>query len=132
MKKILLSVVTLFIVSFASAQPNTTMIDDAPYSYEEVEIKPQFPGGNDEFMRFVGSNFKINDYDGGGGTLKLIFIIEADGSITNIKIMKDLGQGTGAEAKRVIAMSPKWSPGENFGKKIRVLFELPIKIANHS
>lgn len=130
MKKLLLSAITLFIVSFASAQPNTTMIDDAPYNYEEVEVRPEFPGGNSEFMKFIGSNYKMPDYEGNGGTLKVIFIIEIDGSITNVKVVKDLGDGTGAEAKRVIMMSPKWSSGENLGKKVRVLYELPIKIAS--
>jgi hypothetical protein len=129
MKKILLSVITLFIMSFASAQTTDNYVDDAPYSYTEVEVRPEFPGGNNAFMTFVGSNFKIPDYDGNGGTLKVAFIIEIDGTITNVNIVKDLGGGTAEEAKRVIGMSPKWIPGETRGKKVRVIFELPIKIA---
>lgn len=130
MKKILFSAITLFIVSFASAQATATYIDDAPYNFEEVEIRPEFPGGNNELMNYIGKNFKIPDYEGNGGTLKVAFIIEIDGSITNVKVVKDLGEGTGAEAKRVISSSPKWSSGENRGKKVRVLYELPIKIAS--
>jgi hypothetical protein len=129
MKTILLSVITLFIVSFASAQANTTMIDDAPFNYEDVEIRPEFPGGFNELMSFVGKNFKITEYEGNGGTLKVAFVIEVDGTISNVKVVKDLGEGTGAEAKRVISMSPRWSSGEFRGKKVRVLYELPIKIA---
>ena len=130
MKKILLSVIILFIVNFASAQATATIVDDAPYNYEEVEVRPEFPGGYNELMNFIGKNFKMSDYEGYGGTLKVMFIIEVDGSISNVKVTKDLGEGTGAEAKRVISMSPKWSSGENRGKKVRVLYELPIKIAN--
>ena len=130
MKKILLSVIILFIVQFASAQANTTMIDDAPYNYEDVEIRPEFPGGYDEFMKFIGTNFKLLDYEGNGGTLKVAFIIEIDGTVTNVKVVKDLGEGTGTEAKRVISISPRWSSGEFRGQKVRVLYELPIKIAS--
>lgn len=129
MKKILLSLITLFIVSFASAQPTATYIDDAPYNYEDVEVRPEFPGGNNALMSFIGANYKMPEYEGSGGTLKIAFIIEIDGTVTNIKVVKDLGDGTGAEAKRVIGLSPKWSSGEIGGKKVRVLFELPIKIA---
>lgn len=130
MKKILLSVIALFIVNFASAQVTATMVDDAPYSYEEVEIRPEFPGGNNAFMTFISKNFQMPDYDGNGGTLKIAFIIEVDGSVTNVSVVKDLGGGTGAEAKRVISMSPKWTCGETRGQKVRVLFEVPIKIAS--
>jgi hypothetical protein len=130
MKKKLLSLIALFIVSFVSAQANTTMVDDAPYNYEEVEVRPEFPGGNNELMNFIGKNFKIPDYEGNGGTLKIAFIIEIDGSVTNVKVVKDLGEGTGVEAKRVISSLPRWISGETRGKKVRVLYELPIKIAS--
>ncbi|PWA05724.1 energy transducer TonB [Flavobacterium laiguense] len=130
MKRLLLSIVTLIIVQFASAQANTTMIDDAPYNYEDVEVRPEFPGGMNQFMDFIGKNFKMPDYEGYGGTIKVAFIIEIDGSVTNVKVVKDLGDGTGAEAKRVVSISPRWSSGEFRGKKVRVLYELPIKIAS--
>lgn len=129
MKRILLSVITLFIVDFASAQVTATIVDDAPYSYEEVEVRPEFPGGNNAFMTFISSNYQMPEYDGNGGTLKVAFIIEIDGTVTNVNVVKDLGGGTGAEAKRVISKSPKWTCGETRGKKVRVLYEVPIKIA---
>lgn len=129
MKKILLSTIAMFFMSFVSAQANDGYIDDAPYSYEEVEIRPEFPGGPRGLMNFIVSNFKVPDYEGYGGTVKVDFIIEIDGTVTNVKVMKDIGGGTGEEAKRVISMLPKWSSGEHLGKKIRVLYQLPIKIA---
>ena len=79
---------------------------------------------------YINKNFKMPEYDGNGGTLKIAFIIEVDGSVTNVKVVKDLGEGTGTEAKRVISSSPRWSSGEFRGKKVRVLYELPIKIAS--
>ncbi|WP_348799864.1 energy transducer TonB [Flavobacterium adhaerens] len=130
MKRILLSIIALFVVSLASAQVTATIVDDAPYNYEEVEVRPEFPGGHRAMMEFIAANFKIPDYDGGGGTIKVDFIIEADGNISNVKVVKDLGGGTGVEAKRVISSFPQWSSGEHGGKKIRVLYHLPIKIAS--
>lgn len=130
MKKKLLSIIILFVVGFASAQTTDNYIDDAPYNYEEVEVRPEFPGGHKALMNFIASNFKLPDYDGGGGTIKVDFIIEIDGAITNVKVVKDVGGETGIEAKRVVSMFPQWSPGEHGGKKIRVLYHLPIKIAS--
>lgn len=130
MKKNLLLMVVFFTVQFASAQANTTMVDDAPYNYEDVEVRPEFPGGFNELMSFIGKNFKMPEYEGSGGVLKVAFIIEIDGSVSNVKVVRDLGEGTGDEAKRVVLMLPNWSSGEFRGKKVRVLYELPIKIAN--
>ena len=132
MKKILLLGIFIFIAQFASAQPTIDFVDDAPYNFEEVEVRPEFPGGYNEFMKFIGKNFVMPDYDGNGGTLKISFIIEISGKIGNVVIIKDLGDGTGAEGKRVISMSPPWSPGEHRGKIVRVIYELPIKIASQN
>ena len=129
MKKNLLLTIVFFVVSFAYAQPTDVYVDDAPQNYEDAEVRPEFPGGFSAFMTFIGKNYKMPEYEGSGGTMKIAFIIEADGTITNVKIVKDLGDGTGAEAKRVISMSPKWTPGEFRGKKVRILYELPMKIA---
>lgn len=129
MMKILLSVITFFMVNLMSGQVTATMVDDAPFNLKDVEVKPEFPGGYKELMNFVTKNFKTPDSLEFGGTVKVLFIIEVDGSITNIKVVKDLGQGTDVETKRVISMFPKWSSGEIGGKKVRVLYELPIKIA---
>ena len=132
MKKFLLLGIFFSIVQFASAQPTSDFVDDAPYNYEEVEVRPEFPGGYSEFMKFIGKNFVMPDYDGNGGSIKISFIIELSGVISNVVIIKDLGSGTGAEGKRVISMSPPWIPGELRGKKVRVIYELPIKIANQN
>jgi hypothetical protein len=129
MKKKMFSIITLLIVSFVSAQATATLTDDAPFNYEEVEVRPEFPGGYNELLNFIGKNFRLGDYEGYGGTMKVAFIIEIDGSITNIKVIKDIGGETAAEARRVISMFPKWTSGEFGGKKVRVLYELPIKIS---
>jgi len=57
------------------------------------------------------------------------FIVEADGTITHVEVLNDLGHGTGAEAVRVLKHSPRWKPGIVNGKPVRVRFKLPIKLA---
>ena len=63
------------------------------------------------------------------GKVFVTFVVEKDGSISDIKVIRDMGYGTGKEAIRVIKSCPvKWNPGEQNGKKVRMLFSLPIKL----
>ena len=62
------------------------------------------------------------------GKIFIQFVVEKDGSLTDIKVMRDLGYGTGAEAIRVLKKSPKWKPGIQNGRAVRVLYSLPISI----
>ena len=59
---------------------------------------------------------------------EIYFVVEKDGSITDIKVLKDLGHGTGEEAIRILKKCPKWSPAEQKGKKVRCSFMLPLRI----
>ena len=97
--------------------------------YTSAEKKPDFPGGMQAFYNFVGQNFRAPEADGVQGRVYIQFIVEADGSLTNIKSLRDIGHGTGEEAIRVIKLSPKWIPGEQDGKKVRVQYSLPISIS---
>ena len=56
------------------------------------------------------------------------FVIEIDGTLTDIKVIKDIGYGTGEEAIRVLSLCPKWIPGEDGGKKVRVGYSTSINI----
>ena len=94
-----------------------------------VETQPQFPGGEDSLYNFIYSNlrypqsamrYKLE------GRVFLTFVVEKDGSITNVKIKRDIGGGCGHEAKRVVEMMPKWIPGKQNGKPVKVQFNLPI------
>lgn len=127
MNKILLFTITFFSVHFASAQATSTYVDDAPYSYEEVEEKPQYPGGIIEFKTFVAKNLNLSDYEGDSGVLKVSFVIETNGEVSNVEIVEDLG-GVGKEVKRVVSLSPHWKPGVNNGKIVRVINQIPIRI----
>ncbi|WP_316635158.1 M56 family metallopeptidase [uncultured Flavobacterium sp.] len=97
----------------------------------ETEIKPEFPGGLTEFYKFVGQNYKMPDEAVKNkieGKAYMQFMIEKDGSLSKIKVLKDAGYGIGAEAIRVLKHSPKWVPGTIKGKPVRVMYSLPILV----
>lgn len=95
-----------------------------------VEKDPEFPGGMEAMLKFLSENItypqeaKDKSIE---GTVFVTFVIEKDGSITNIKLLRDIGGGCGTEAVRVVKMMPKWKPGTQGGKPVRVQFNLPVK-----
>lgn len=91
--------------------------------------EPSFPGGLSEFYKFVAKNFKIPSNFKGKDKLIVSFIVEKDGSLTNIDVKKDLGFGTKEETIRVLKISPKWIPATVKNEKIRYQYVLPILIA---
>lgn len=131
MKKLLLIAMVLFVTQISLAQaPMSIVSKSAAIPFETVENQPIFPGGNNEFMKFVGKNFRVPEVEDLKGVLKVTFVIETNGSISDIKIINDLGHGTAEEIKRVLSLSPKWTPGDQEGKPARVLFTLPVTIRN--
>lgn len=102
--------------------------DNSIYNTAGIEVKPDFPGGLEKFYKFVGKNFQVPEEEGLKGKVFVTFVVEKDGSLTDIKVVRDIGYGTGKEAIRVLKACPKWNPGEQNGKKVRVLYSLPITI----
>ncbi|MEN9323216.1 MAG: hypothetical protein RIT03_1398 [Bacteroidota bacterium] len=102
--------------------------DNNIYNTAGIEVKPDFPGGIEKFYKFVGKNYQVPEEEGLKGKVFVSFVVEKDGSLTDIKVIRDIGYGTGKEAIRVLKSCPKWNPGEQNGKKVRVLYSLPINI----
>ncbi len=102
--------------------------DNSVYNLAGIELKPDFPGGMDKFYKFIGKNYQVPEEEGLKGKVFVSFVVEKDGSLTDIKVIRDIGYGTGKEAMRVLKSCPKWNPGEQNGKKVRVLYSLPISI----
>ncbi|KQB38539.1 M56 family metallopeptidase [Flavobacterium aquidurense] len=101
------------------------------YVLEDVEKLPEFPGGMNEFYKFIGKNFKTPLEVGKNkieGKTYMQFIIEKDGSLSNIITLKDAGYGIGDEAIRVLKLSPKWIAATQQGKAVRVMYSLPILV----
>lgn len=103
--------------------------DDETRIFVVVENDPEFPGGKDSLEAFIKRNLvypqKAKE-NGISGKVYLTFVVEKDGSITNIKVLRDIGGDCGAEAVRVVKLMPKWKPGVQRGKPVRVQYNLPI------
>ncbi|MBR1767072.1 MAG: energy transducer TonB [Bacteroidales bacterium] len=94
-----------------------------------VENDPEFPGGMDALYKYLAQNIKYPDLarqNGITGKVYVTFVVERDGSIANPKVLRDIGGGCGAEAIRVVKSMPKWTPGKQRGKAVRVQFNLPV------
>ena len=91
--------------------------DNNIYNTAGIEVKPDFPGGLEKFYKFIGKNFQVPEEEGLKGKIFVTFVVEKDGSLTDIKVLRDIGYGTGKEAIRVLKSCPKWNPGEQNGKK---------------
>ncbi len=96
-----------------------------------LEKSPEFPGGIKKFLELVGNKFRTPEDIEAGGTMKVFvyFVIEKDGSLSNIKVMRDPGYGLGNEAIRVLkSIKTKWEAGMQNGKAVRVAYNLPISV----
>ena len=94
-----------------------------------VENDPEFPGGRESLYKYLCDNIKLPQLARDNnitGKVYVTFVVERDGSISNPRILRDIGGGCGAEAVRVIKSMPKWIPGKQRGKPVRVQFNLPV------
>ena len=109
---------------------NAKLIEEDPNKiYTAVEVKPEYPGGIAAFYKFVQKNFRTPEVDQDvNGRVIVNFVVEKDGSLTDIKVVRDLGFGTGKEAIRLLKSAPKWKPGIQNGNPVRVLYSLPIMV----
>ena len=97
--------------------------------YTIVEQMPEFPGGSEKLMEFVISNTQYPQEakeKGVQGRVLVTFVVDTDGSITDVKVMKGIGSGCDEEAVRVVKSMPKWQPGRQRGEVVKVAFTLPF------
>lgn len=94
-----------------------------------VEKMPEFPGGEEKLYKYLRDNLKYPDMatqQNIQGKVYVQFVVEKDGSIANPKVLRDIGGGCGDEALRVVRAMPKWNPGIQRTKKVRVQYTLPV------
>jgi TonB family protein len=97
-----------------------------------VEHMPEYVGGNNAMSTFIAGNIKYPQKakeKGVQGTVYISFVIDENGSVGEAKVIRGVGSGCDEEALRVVKMMPKWEPGKQSGKKVKVAFTLPIKFA---
>jgi len=100
---------------------------DKIYEINEIEIFPSFPGGDSELMKFISDNLIYPRIQASfEGVVHVRFIVEKDGTISDITVQKSPAKVLSAEAIRVIKLMPKWKPAQKDGKNVRVYFFLPI------
>lgn len=95
-----------------------------------VESAPEFPGGDEARVRFLSENLKYPQMakeSGIQGTVYITFVVEKDGRVTDVRILRGIGGGCDEEALRVVRMMPRWKAGEQRGRPVRVQFNLPVK-----
>lgn len=104
------------------------IVDDEPFLI--VETMPSFQGGDlNTFRNWVQSNVRFPQIaleNGIQGTVVLSFVIEKDGSLTNIQVLRTPDRSLSEEATRVLQKSPKWSPGKQRNQVVRVKYTLPV------
>ncbi len=95
-----------------------------------VENPPQFPGGEKARMQYMVENITYPELarkKGIEGTVFVTFVVERDGSINEVRVLRGIGGGCDEEAKRIIENMPNWTPGTQRGKPVRVQFNMPIR-----
>ena len=94
-----------------------------------VENMPEFPGGDLGLMKFIQKNVRYpaiaKEYNI-TGKVYVSFIVDKQGSVTNVKIVRGVDKNLDAEALRVVSLLPKYKPGKQRGKAVRVMFTIPI------
>ncbi|RYD95857.1 MAG: TonB family protein [Sphingobacteriales bacterium] len=110
-----------------------TVTDTVPATNEiftAVEQSPEFRGGMQAFSKFLAGNIRYPEALREAkteGKVFISFVVEKDGSLSSFKNLRDIGNGSGEEAIRVLALSPKWKPGYQNGKAVRVQYNVPIE-----
>lgn len=102
--------------------------------YDEVEEMPEFPGGYGAMMSYLGNNIKypvVAQENGIQGRVIVGFVVETDGSISDIKVKRSVDPSLDREALRVIKAMPKWKPGKLNGSAVRVIYTVPVVFGLH-
>ncbi|RVU01833.1 energy transducer TonB [Mucilaginibacter limnophilus] len=103
--------------------------EDPNQIFTAVENQPDFPGGMQAFYKYLGNNIRypaVARENNVQGRVFVTFVVEKDGSLTDIKVMRGIGSGCDEEAVRVLKKSPKWKPGIQNGRPVRVQYSVPI------
>lgn len=103
--------------------------EEQPVSIAMVEQEPQFPGGEAEMYKWLGANIVYPPAaaeEGVSGRVIVEFVVGKDGSITNVKVLRQRHPALDKEAVRVVKAMPKWIPGRNNGQPVKVTYTLPV------
>lgn len=118
-------------IKFALSGENTALADDSKDPlFQVVEQMPEYIGGKEAMYSYLQSNIKYPEAAKKAeteGTVYLSFVVEKDGKITSVEVLRGVGDGCDEEAVRVVKNMPEWNPGKQRGQVVRVAYTLPIK-----
>lgn len=129
MKK-LLAIFTVILLVLMSFSIDSTAQDSTEKIYVVVDQQPQFKGGEKARAKYLVNEIQYPENaakQGIDGVVFVQFIVEKDGTVTNIKIKRGVNELLDAEAMRVVKNMPKWIPGMQKGKPVRVMVNMPIR-----
>lgn len=114
------------------AKPSRDSILNGVFDFISIEKQPEFPGGLKAFYSFLNENIKYPKEAAKRqiqGRVFLSFIVEKDGSLTSIKVIRGLSFDINDEAVRVLSSSPNWNPGIHFGVPVRVKYNINVNFS---
>lgn len=130
MRTLFLLLLVSNVVSAQSEEKNPVADSVKVYEFFDVEKRPFFPGGEAEMLKFIAENVQYpalaREKDTQGAVLAEM-VIEKDGSLSNMKIVRGIGDGCDDEVLRVLSLMPKWTPGEKGDKIVRVRQVVPVR-----
>ncbi len=112
-----------------SVEVATLLPPDDDKVYEVVEVMPEYPGGQGELLKFLARNIKYPEESVKNkeeGRVQIAFIVNKDGSISDVKVLKNATPLLDAEAIRITKSMPNWTPGKDKGKVVRVAYTVPV------
>jgi len=98
--------------------------------FDVVEVMPSFPGGPSALLQYLSSHVKypvVAQENGIQGRVTISFVVERDGSITDVRVAKSVDPSLDREAARVVSSMPRWNPGKQNGSAVRVKFNVPVQ-----
>lgn len=114
---------------FMMALPMNAQSESSTKVYDEVDEMPSFPGGLNGLITFLSQNmvYPVTAQENGvQGRVIVSFVVETDGSITDVKVARSVDPSLDREAMRVVKAMPKWTPGKKDGKPVRVKYTVPM------
>ena len=119
------------IMDYKEADVVEEEVEEEAIPFQFVEEKPKFNGGDaNEFTKWVNKNLvypEIAKENGVSGRVTLQFTVNPDGSVSNVKVVRGVDESLDKEAVRVVSMSPKWTPGRQRDRAVKVNYTFPVK-----
>lgn len=126
----LVGILSICILNTAEAQENESTSKSEEEIFTSADETPLFPGGEKAMFEFLAKSVRYPTAakeNGIEGIVVISFVVEIDGSLSNLKVVRGIGTECDEESMRVIRTMPKWTPGKRKGESVRILYNLPFR-----